>query len=59
MKNLYKEMPNGYQETIEKGINAVRYFSRNMSTGTGSAEERICRLKKELEISGAGVLETQ
>ncbi len=56
MKNLYNKMPNGYQETIEKGINAVRYFSRNMSTGTGSAEERICRLKKELETADALVI---
>ena len=49
MKNLYKEMPNGYRKTIEKGLNAVKYLSRNMSTGTGSAEERVSRLKKELE----------
>ncbi len=27
MKNLYDDMPNGYQETIKKGMNAVRYFT--------------------------------
>ena len=26
-----KPMPNGYQETIEKGMNAVRYFTTSMS----------------------------
>ena len=31
MKNLYDEMPNSYQESIQKGLGAVRYFSKNMS----------------------------
>ena len=38
-KNLYDDMPNGYQETINKGMSAVRYFSRNMSYGKGRAKE--------------------
>lgn len=29
MKNLYDEMLNGYQESIQKGLGVVRYFSRN------------------------------
>jgi hypothetical protein len=41
MKNLYDDMPNGYQETINKGMSAVRYFSRNMSYGKGNKEEQI------------------
>ena len=49
MKNLYSELPNGYQESIQKGLGAVRYFSRNMSFGTGTDEERIHRLKEEIE----------
>ncbi len=49
MKNLYDDMPNGYQETINKGMSAVRYFSRNMSYGKGSKEEQINRLKKEIK----------
>ena len=56
MKNLYDEMPNGYQESIQKGLSAVRYFSRNMSFGTGSKEERIARLKKEIEAADAIVI---
>ncbi|MDY6028787.1 MAG: hypothetical protein SPI71_00765 [Acidaminococcaceae bacterium] len=56
MKNLYDEMPNGYQESIQKGLGAVRYFSRNMSFETGSEEERIARLKKEIEAADAIVI---
>ena len=56
MKNLYDEMPNGYQESIQKGLGVVRYFSRNMSFGTGSKEERITRLKKEIEATDAVVI---
>lgn len=56
MKNLYDEMPNGYQESIQKGLGAVRYFSRNMSLGTGAKAERIARLKKEIEAADAIVI---
>ena len=56
MKNFYDEMPNGYQESIQKGLSAVRYFSRNMSFQTGSEEERIARLKQEIEAADAIVI---
>ena len=56
MKNLYNELPNGYQESIQKGLGAVRYFSRNMSFGTGTDEERIGRLKDEIERADAIVI---
>ena len=56
MKNLYDEMPNGYQESIQKGLSAVRYFSRNMSFGTVSREEQIDRLKQEIEAADAIVI---
>ena len=38
---MFKEIrqPNGYQETIEKGMRAVRYFSRSISYGKGNKEE--------------------
>lgn len=55
MKNLYSELPNGYQETIQKGLSAVRYFSR-MSHGTGTKEENIERLKNEIDIADAIVV---
>lgn len=56
MKNLYSKLPNGYQESIQKGLGAVRYFSRNMSFGAGTEEERIGRLKKEIESADAIVI---
>jgi len=49
-------MPNGYQETIEKGMNAVSYFSRSMSYGKGSKEEQISRLKKEINEADAIII---
>ncbi len=56
MKNLYNEMHNGYQESIQKGISAVRYLSRNISFGTGSYEERVSILEKEIEEADAIVI---
>ena len=48
--------PDGYRETIEKGMSAVRYFSRSMSYGKGSRSEQIERLKKEIETTDAIVI---
>ena len=56
MKNLYDDMPNGYQETIEKGMNAVRYFTTSMSYGKGSKEEQIKRLLHEIKEADAIVI---
>ena len=44
-KDFYREMPNGYEESIRKGMSAVRYFSRNLSYGKGTREEQIARLE--------------
>ena len=38
MKNLSDDMPNGYQETIKKGMKTVRYFTTSMSYGKGNKE---------------------
>ena len=46
MKKSYVDMPNGYLETINKGMSAVRYFNRKMSYGIGTREEQILRLQK-------------
>ncbi len=64
MKNLSDGMPNGYQESIQKGLSAARYFGRNMSFGTYSnmsfgtysEEERISGLRKEIETADAIVI---
>jgi hypothetical protein len=46
MKTSYREQPNGYLETIQKGMSAVRYFNRKMSYGKGTRESRSAGLKK-------------
>ena len=56
MKNLYDEMSNGYQESIQKGLSTVRHFSRHMSFGNGTEEERISKLKNELNAADAVVV---
>ena len=48
--------PDGYRETIQKGMSAVRYFSRSMSDGKGSRSEQIERLRKEIETADAIVI---
>lgn len=48
--------PDGYRETIERGVNAVRYFSRGISNGEGTRDERIAGLKKEIETADAIVI---
>ncbi len=59
MKNSYEEKPNGYLETIQRGVVAVRHLRGGMTRGVGTDEERIERLRKELEgcdaiVIGAG-----
>ena len=48
--------PNGYQETIQKGISAVRQFRNGVSTGIGTREENIMRLKEEIKTADAIVI---
>ena len=55
MKNKYEYLPNGYQETIEKGLNALRVFSR-VSYGIGTREKQLKRLKNELVNADAIVI---
>lgn len=56
MKSLYDEMPNGYQESIQKGLSAVRTLSRNMYYGHGPKEDNITRLKREIENADAVII---
>ena len=56
MGNNYRDLPNGYQESIGKGLSAVRTFSNRMSFGTGTKKERIVRLKEEIETADAIVI---
>ncbi len=55
MKDRYDYLPNGYRETIEKGLNALHLFSKT-SNGVGTREERLKRLKNKLATSDAIVI---
>ena len=50
------KIPNGYQETIQKGLSAIHSFRSGLSGGTGSRAERIQRLKSALEAADAIVI---
>ena len=56
MNNFYNNKPNGYLETIQKGLSAVRSFHSGVSYGKGSRDEQIARLKTEIENADAIVI---
>ena len=56
MKNYYDEQPNGYLETIRKGIDGVRSFRDGFSFGSGDRSDNIARLKREIETADAVVI---
>ena len=56
MKQNYNELPNGYLESISRGINAVRQFRGGMTTGNLSREESVARLKTEIATADAIVV---
>jgi len=52
MRSFYTE-PNGYLETIQKALIAIRGFDLQLSQGVGTREEQIARLKREIETADA------
>ena len=56
MKNDYNKQPNGYLESIQKGLLAVRTYDLRVSHGIGTRNEQIAKLKKELETADAIVV---
>ena len=46
----------GYRESIQRGLTAVRSFRGGISFGQGSRDERIARLREELEAADAVVV---
>ncbi len=56
MRQNYDELPNGYLESISRGINAVRQFRAGMTMGDLSREEAIRKLKTEIETADAIVV---
>ena len=47
---------NGYQQSIERGLAAMRDFRSGLSTGAGDRDGRIERLKREIERADAIVI---
>ena len=56
MNRNYDEQPNGYLETIQKGLAGVRNFRDGLSLGIGTRAEQIDRLKTELKTADAIVI---
>ena len=53
MKQKYSKLPNGYLESIDRGIRAVRHFRGGLTEGILSRDEAISRLKTEIETAEA------
>ena len=56
MKNYSADRPNGYLESIQNGLAAVRSFDLHVSRGIGSRDEQLARLKHEIETADAIVV---
>lgn len=56
MKNMYEELPNGYHDTIEKGLNAVRCFHQGISSDFLSKDESMKKLKEAVANADAIVV---
>ena len=51
MNRSFDNRPNGYSDSIRKGLSAVRGFGYSLCEGTGSREENIARLREELKTA--------
>ena len=56
MNRNFTEQANGYQESIRKGIAAVRSLGYSFSHGGGTRQERLERLAREIETADAIVI---
>ena len=56
MNSFCDNRPDGYQESIRKGLSAVRTFRSGVSFGTGSRAEDLRKLKGEIETADAIVI---
>ena len=56
MKGNYFKQPDGYRETIARGIAGVRTFRGGLTEGKLSREEAIQKLKTEIETADAVVI---
>ncbi len=55
MMKKYDYLPNGYQETIRKGLGALNSYTR-VSYGIGTRAEQLDRLRQELDTADAIVI---
>ena len=56
MKQNFLDLPNGYQETISRGIAGVRMLSGRMVGINAPRDEQIARLKEEIDTADAIVI---
>ncbi len=56
MKQNYSDMPNGYLETIDRGIRAIRQLRGGLTRGRHPREEAMALLKREIETADAIVI---
>ena len=56
MKDFFDRRPNGYTDSIRRGMRAMRLYSGRFSHGTGTREENMRRLKTELDTADAIVI---
>ena len=56
MKKLWEQLPDGYHETIENGINAVRFFHQGVSSDFLSREESVKKLREAINDADAIVI---
>ena len=56
MNRSFDNRPNGYSDSIRKGLSDVRGFGYSLCEGTGSREENISRLREELKTADALVV---
>ena len=56
MKKSYADLPDGYRETINKGMSAAMNFGRTAAYGRGTRQEQIARLFEEIRTADAIVI---
>ncbi len=53
MNRSYFKQPDGYRETIRRGIDGVRRFRSGLTGGNLTRREAVCRLKQEIRTADA------
>lgn len=56
MRDYFVKRPDGYQESIQKGLSFVRYHDLHISRGTGSRAQNLRRLREEIASADAIVI---